>query len=196
MSPELLKVLSTVHTGKKFMIYSRGTSCMDVMKLKVARQLVHYREFALQLWDMDNTTRVFDFLAIARPVIQVARIDLEVWRHGAAFADTLLNVVYCPCYDHCCITYLDLFQYFTKTARSLQETVPEVTIHCYFHLLGWPRNCPKYHATVVHGKHYTFRYNNENSGEEFEMELKSAYSRKRRVPDENEKVTEIRLKFY
>jgi len=91
MSPELLKVLSTVLTRKKFMIYSRMTRCMDVMKLRVARQLIHYREFTPQSWDMDNTTRVFDFLAIARPVIQVATIDLEVWRQGA-FVDTLLNV--------------------------------------------------------------------------------------------------------
>jgi len=63
------------------------------------------------------------------------------------------------------------------------------------YLEGWPSTCPKNRASVV-GNLYTFRYKNENSGEEFEMELKSAYSRKRKVPDEHEKVTGIRLKFY
>jgi len=67
-------------------------------------------------------------------------------------------------------------------------------MHCH-PLIGWPRNCPKSHAAAVHGKHYTFRYENVHSGEEFEMELKSAYSSVLRMPDEHENV-EIRLKFY
>jgi len=74
--------------------------------------------------------------------------------------------------------------------------VPEVTIQWYGHAVVWPRNCPKSHAAAVHGKHYTFRYENEHSGEEFEMELKSAYPSELKTPDKREKVTEIRLKFY
>jgi len=92
MSPEVLKVLSTVLTRKKFMIYSQKTHCMDVMKLRVARQLVHCREFNVIFWEMENMGPVFDFLATARPVIQVATIKLRDRRTGAAFVELFLNV--------------------------------------------------------------------------------------------------------
>jgi hypothetical protein len=94
MSPELLKILSTVHTWKKFMLYTKEIHDMDmdVMRLRVARQLVHYREFRISIWDMENVVHVFAFLAAAWSVIQVAKVELTGWSFGVGFVDALLRV--------------------------------------------------------------------------------------------------------
>jgi len=172
MSPELLKVLSTVHTRKKFLLYTEETHTMDVPTLKIARQLVHYRTFSAYFWDLlDNAEHVFAFLASARPVVQVAKIELREWMDfEVGFVDTLVN-------------------YFARTARALGEAIPEVTFFCS--LVGWPRSCPKRLASATDREHYTFHYKNVHTEEEFEMTLKT----RRRIADGQEKVIQVQFKF-
>jgi hypothetical protein len=62
-------------------------------------------------------------------------------------------------------------------------------------LHGWPRLCPKQLASAVVDNHYTFRYKNVHSGEEFELVLESVHLVAEVRPNE-ERVAKIRLKFY
>jgi len=168
MSPELLKVLSTVHTRKKFLLYTEETHTMDIPTLKIARQLVHYRTFSAYFTDLVyNSQRLFAFLATARSVAQVA--ELEAYWAGISFVDTLVN-------------------YFARTARALGEAIPEVTL-CCFPVEGWPRSCPKYLASAISLEQYTFHYTNVHSEEKFKLILKT----RRSMPDE--KVIEVQFKF-
>jgi len=175
MSPELLKVLSTVHTRKKFLLYTEETHIMDVPTLKIACQLIHYRAFSASIWDLlDDAERVFAFLATARSVVQVAKFGSDRLRRMTedGFVDTIVK-------------------YFAQTARALGETVPEVTISCFME--GWPRSCPKRLASPTRRERYTFHYKNVHSGEEFELTLKTH----KRLLDgrEKESVIQVRLKF-
>jgi len=172
INPELMKVLSRVHSRKKFMLYTDTTRCMESLSLKVARQLVHYHRFYTYLWDPEEMVRLLNFLSSNRALVNEATTRMNVWMFGIDFVDTLVR-------------------YFTEIVHALNEAVPSVTFSCF--LAGWPQTCPKRRAYSIDRHLYTYRCKNVHSGEEFELTLTSIYTDRRLRAAEM--VREIRLKF-
>jgi len=173
VNPELMKVLSRVHSRKKFKLYTDTTRSMESLTLKVARQLVYYDRLSTYLWEPDETLQLLHFLSTSRALVKEALIGTDLWMFRIDFVDTLVR-------------------YFSETVRDLNEAIPTVLFTCYF--VGWPQTCPKRRPHSVDRHFYTYRRQNIHSGEEFELTLKSWYA-DRRYSEMSERVTQIRLNF-